>query len=184
MDLVAGPLREISKDVLISMDVLDLFTGAACKTLHKSHKVSWYPWTSWISSQGSTQDVLIPLDLPDLFTGALYKTDLYGRSLHKISWYCWTSWISSHKRSARSLHKTFIKNFYTRSRDISGPLGKTSMGDLFTGTLYKMSSLHHLYQRSVCEIRTLLQELSTRSRHKTSIKDLFARPLNKTSWYL
>ena len=103
--------------------------------------------------------------------------------------------ISSQELPTRLHHKTSMRNLGTKSPDIPGPPGETSVKDLLKGALYKFSS-QDLYERSVCktswnpwtswvssqelstrslqppwEIST--QELPTRSPHKTSMRDLY-----------
>ena len=75
-----------------------------------------------------------------------------------------------------------MRNLGTKSPDISGPPGKTSVKDLLKGALYKFSS-QDLYERSLYKTswnpwttQTASQELSTKSLHKPhrdiSIQDL------------
>ena len=98
----------------------------------------------------------------DLFTETVYKIlhePLYQRSLWEISF---TGAICSY------LHKTSIRDLYTRRPDISGPPGKNSMKDLFN---------RNLFTRPLSKIPT--QDLYTRPPSlpsgKTSVRDLFKR---------
>ena len=56
--------------------------------------------------------------------------------------------ISSQQLPTRLLHKTSMRNLGTKSPDISGPPGKTSVKDLLKGALSKFSS-QDLYERSL-----------------------------------
>ena len=56
--------------------------------------------------------------------------------------------ISSQELPTRLLHETSMRNLGTKSPDISGPPGKTSVKDLLKGALYKVSS-QDLYERSL-----------------------------------
>ena len=87
-----------------------------------------------------------------------------------------------------------MRNLGTKSPDISGPPGKTSVKDLLKGALYKFSS-QDLYERSL--YKSSLQDLFTgypydmrhlytrspdipgppRSLHRSSLQDLVTRPL-------
>ena len=90
--------------------------------------------------------------------------------------------ISSQELPTRLLHKTCMRNLATKSPDISGPPGKTSVKDLLKGALYKFSS-QDLYERSLYKTswnpwttQTASRELSTKSLPKPhrdiSIQDL------------
>ena len=159
----------------------------------------------------SIQDLLISLDLLGLLAGALYvissQDPRYETSLHKISWYAWTSGVSSQELSARSLHKTSIRDLYTRalykissqdpryesslyksslrSPDIPGPprsLHRSPLQDLSTRPLWEIS-IQELSKTSwyPWTSKVSSQELSTRSLHKTSMRDLYTRALYKIS---
>ena len=92
--------------------------------------------------------------------------------------------ISSKELPTRLLHKTSMRNLGTKSPDISGPPGKTSMRDFCTKALYKISSQDPpLYKIDVLGLFTgalykiSSQDLYERSLYKSSLQDLLTRPL-------
>ena len=56
--------------------------------------------------------------------------------------------ISSQELPTRLVHKTSMRNLGTKSHNLSGPPGKTSVKDLLKEALYKFSS-QDLYERSL-----------------------------------
>ena len=96
-DLVTRPLWEIPiQDLLISLDLLDLFIGALYKPDMKDLFARFpdIPGPPRSLHKNSLQNLvtgpLWEISLQELFTGPPYETSLY-----KISWYPWTSQVSS-----------------------------------------------------------------------------------------
>ena len=147
----------------------DLFTRAVYKI-------------SSVSSQELSTRSLHKTSIRDLHTRALHKIssqDLY-ESLYKISSQdLYERYkISSQDPYERSLYKSSLQSVFT------SPKGDVAMQDLlisldhrglFTAALCKISS-QDLYMREI-----FIQELSTRSLHKTSMRDLYTRALYKIS---
>ena len=164
-DPVTSPIWNISiQDLLTSLDLLGLFTGALYK----------------ISSQDLYERSLYKSSLQDLFTRPLWEISIHElstRSLHKTSMrdlfrraLCK---ISSQDLYERSLYKSSLQDLFRR------PLWDISIQDLrisldllglFTGVLYKISS-HDLYERSLYKISWYpwTSEIF-------SLQDLFKRP--------
>ena len=164
-DPVTSPIWNISiQDLLASLDLLGLFTGALYK----------------ISSQDLYERSLYKSSLQDLFTRPLWEIsvhELSTRSLHKTSMrdlfrraLCK---ISSQDLYERSLYKSSLQDLFRR------PLWDISIQDLrisldllglFTGVLYKISS-QDLYERSLYKISWYpwTSEIF-------SLQDLFKRP--------
>ena len=148
------PICDISlQDLLISLNFLGLLTGALYN-LHKPHIKHLYTRSPGIPRPAGS---LHRSSLQDLFTRPLWE-------------------ISSEELSTRSLHKTSMRDLYTRA------LYKISSQDLYERSLYK-SSL------SLCKISSQdphMRYLYTRSPdipgpprslHRSSLQDLFTRPL-------
>ena len=149
-------------DLLTSLDLLGLFTGALYKISSQDpNKRSLY------KSSLRSPDIPGPprsrnrSSLQDLFTRLLWEIptqELSTRSLHKTS---------VRDLYTRALYKIFsqdpqMRHLYTRSPDIPGPprsLHRSSPQDLFTRPPWEIS----------------IQELSTRSLDKTSMRDLYTR---------
>ena len=166
-DPFTSPIWNISiQDVLASLDLLGLFTGALYK----------------ISSQDLYERSLYKSSLQDLFTRPLWEISiqqLSTRSPHKTSMrdlfrraLCK---ISSQDLYERSLYKSSLQDLFTR------PLWDISIQDLrisldllglFTGALYKISS-QDLYARS-------LQKTSIRIQHAESTERV-ARTKSKSA---
>ena len=164
-DPFTSPIWNISiQDLLASLDLLGLFTGALYK----------------ISSQDLYERSLNKSSLQDLFTRPLWEIsirELSTRSLHKTSMrdlfrraLCK---ISSQDLYERSLYKSSLQDLFRR------PLWDISIQDLrisldllglFTGALYKISS-QDLYERSLYKISWYpwTSEIF-------SLQDLFKRP--------
>ena len=101
------------------------------------------------------------------------------RSLDPLARNAWE--ISLQELSTKSLEKTSLSDLYRRSPDIPGPPGKTSMGDLSTKALYKISWSPGI---SGPLAKTFIRDLFTRTLYKTSSQDLYERSLYNISWYL
>ena len=164
-DPFTSPIWNISiQDLLASLDLLGLFTGALYK----------------ISSQDLYERSLYKSSLQDLFTRPLWEISIHElstRSLHKTSMrdlfrraLCK---ISSQDLYERSLYKSSLQDLFRR------PLWDISIQDLrisldllglFTGALYKISS-QDLYERSLYKISWYpwTSEIF-------SLQDLFKRP--------
>ena len=95
--------------------------------------------------------------------------------------------ISPQELPTRLVHKTSMRNLGTKSPDISGPPGKTSVKDLLkaldllnllTGALYKISS-QDPYERSLYKSSLRSPDIPgpPRSLNRSSLQDLFTRPL-------
>ena len=151
----------------------DLFTRALDKTSSQDPR-----------RDISIQDLLISLDFLGLLTGVLYKIssqDLYEGSPYKSS--LQDLFTGPHMRDlytrspdipglSRSPHRSSLQDLFTRPPceiSLQDRLISLDLLGLFTRALYKISS-----QISV-------QELSTRSPHKTSMGDRYTRALYKTS---
>ena len=199
-DPLTRPLWAISiQDLLISMDLLTKpLWATSLQELPTRSLDRTYKW------QVPLQDLLISwISSRELFTRLLHTTfmrdpcatspdislDLLARHLreiptgtfYKVSWqHFYDSMGDLFYRS--SLHKTSMRDLYTRCPDIFGPPGKTSMRDLFTGALYKISSqdlftrpLSKISMRDLCT--TLDIEASMKNRYRGSLQDLLTRPL-------
>ena len=92
--------------------------------------------------------------------------------------------ISSQELPTRLLHKTSMRNLGTKSPDISGPPGKTSVKDLLKGApIWDISIQDPLISLDLLGLFTgALNKISSqdpyeRSLYKSSLQDLFTRPL-------
>ena len=161
------------------------------------NKISWYLWTSWQdlcnrSLERSSLQVLFTRPLWEILS--LYIQDLL-KSLDLLS--------LLQELSTRSLRKTSMKDLYARapckiSSYTPGPprsLHRSSLKDLFPSPIWDISiqdilipgpprslhrgSLQNLFTRPLWEIST--QELSTRSQHRTPMRDPYPRALYKIS---
>ena len=183
------------QDLLVSLDLLGLFKGA----LYKISSQDLY-------ERSLNKSSLYKISSQDPHMRHLYtrSPDIPGppRSLHRSSLqdlFTRPLWGISLQELSTSLHKTSMRDLFARalykisSRD---PIWDISMQDLrvslgllglFTGALYKISS-QDLYERSLCKssrrdffTRPLweipIQELSTRSLHRTHIWDIFIQDL-------
>ena len=182
-DPFTSPIWNISiQDLLASLDLLGLFTGALYK----------------ISSQDLYERSLYKSSLQDLFTRPLWEIsiqELSTRSLHKTSMgdlfrraLCK---ISSQDLYERSLYKSSRQDLFTRPmRDLfTRALYKISSQDLYERSLYK-SSRQDLFTRplwdiSIQDLRISLDLLGlfTGALYKISSQDLYERSLYKISWY-
>ena len=113
-DISRPPGRDLYTISLISLDLLDLLTGALPRIPSQApnetslYRISWYPWTSQVSTWGiSIQDLLNP----------------------------WTSQVSSKELSTRSLHKTPKWDISTDSPGPPSSLHRSSLQDLPTRPL-------------------------------------------------
>ena len=144
------------QDLLISLDLLGLFTGALYRISSQDiYERSLYK--SFLRSPDipGPPRSLHSSSLQDLFTRPIYERSLYKSSLQDPF--------------TRPLWEISIQELSTRS------LHKTTMRDLVTRALYKISSqdphMRHFYARSP-EILG-----PPRSLHSSSLQDLFTRPI-------
>ena len=190
------------QDLLISLDLLGLFTGA----LYRISSQDIYERSLYKSSLRSP-DIPGPprslhsSSLQDLFTRPINERSLYKSALQDpFTRPLWE--ISIQELSTRSPHKTtmrdlvtralykissqgpHMRHFYARSPGIPRPPGslhRSSLQDLFTRPIYERSlnksSLQDLHTRPLWEIS--IQELSTRSLHRTP----YETSLYKIPWY-
>ena len=185
------PIWDISiQDLRISPDLLGLFTGALYKIssqdLHEkslcksSLRSPGTPGPPKSLNRSSLQDLftrpLWEISVQELSTRSLHKTsmrDLNTRALYKIS---------SQDPHRRHLHTRALYKISSQGPiwDISlqAPLISLDLLGLLTGALYKISS-QDLHEKSLCKssLRSPGIPGPPRSPHRSSLQDLFTRPL-------